>query len=296
MGDREAPAYPWDAPPAVCEPLDPIDPITGQQNVNSVWVADVVERTGPQPGAVYRCVFKALAPDFLPVELACGLSGALLGNAVPRPCLVRADPPAPGGTAPTTTGQKRLMFGSAFVSQDAFFEHLIDQADDTALSQAVWGHFCRETETASRGAAFDELAANFDRHLRNLRFDGTRWWLIDHEKSLWAAFGQADLNKVKPGFKGSSNFIATELKRRHPRDHGLSAMARTVSRQKQRLLGLAAVSAKWRDPDPQINAVLQRSSQLINLLARRMPMLTQLISDRIGGSPLLIDPCNPPPP
>jgi hypothetical protein len=43
----------------------------------------------------------------------------------------------------------------------------------------VWGKIC-EDEIAPTGAVWDELVANPDRHVQNLLFDGSKWWLFDH--------------------------------------------------------------------------------------------------------------------
>lgn len=278
------PAKPWQAQPAVCEPLDPVERITGQRNMNDVWAGDVLELRGPRAGATYHCIFKRLTADRLSVELACAAAGTLLGNDVPRPCLVWADPAqlATGATIPPSA-ERELMFGSAFITQDAFFEHLAGNDHDDTLSKAVWSHFCNEAPRAAKGAAFDELVANWDRHMRNLRFDGSRWWLIDHDNALLPLRSTPDLERASATFKAHANLIAAELATRRRHDHDMVATARRVGQAREKVQALAAVARGWSDPDPAVQQVLQRAAQLISVLARRMPMLEQMVDDRIGA-------------
>ncbi len=279
------PALPGQAQPAVCEPLDPVDRISGQRNLNEAWAGDVLEVRGPDAGAVYHCVFKRLPADRLAVELACAAAGTLLGNDVPRPCLVWADPAqlAAGVATPQSAGPE-LMFGSAFVTQDAFFEHLASSDRDDALNHAVWSHFCGEAARAARGAAFDELVANWDRHMRNLRFDGARWWLIDHDNALAPVCGTPDLVSADAAFKAHVNLIAAELATRRRDDHDMLATARRVGQARHKVQALAVVAGGWSDPDPAVQQVLRRAAQLLSVLARRMPMLEQMVGDRIGAT------------
>lgn len=283
--------------PALCVPLDPVDLVSGQRNLNTVWSAEVIETEGPLPGSVYRCVFKNVAPETLPVELACALTGSLLGNDVPRPCLVWAGHEHTGfGLA---AGPPTLMFGSTYIGQDSFFEHLSNSPEfDSALAQAVWGHFCNEAQRAALGASFDELVSNFDRHVRNLRFDGKRWWLIDHDNCLRECAGAPDLGLLPAHFSAYRNQIAEQLLDRRRHDHGLEGMARRTADQREKLVSLAAVAARWSHDNARVNEVLARTACLISLLARRLPMLQQLVSDRIGRTnpaPLSWPPTTPPP-
>lgn len=273
----------WMQPPAICQALEPIDKITGQRNAGHVWTGEVLELEGSRSGDVYRSVFKHLDPTTtLPIEVACALTGALLGNDVPPPCLVWANtaelPQAPEGMK----GNVVLMFGCAYINQDSFYEQLAAQDSDTALHAAVWGSFCDDAPRAAKGAALDELISNFDRHLRNLRFDGKRWWLIDHDMSLMQTHGKV-LAQMPADFKSFKNEIALELLDRRAQDHDMHVAARRSADKLQEVAALAAMAGLWSHEQHLVQDVWKRVAALLALLARRMPMLEDMIGARIGN-------------
>lgn len=289
----------WWHPRPVCEALLPIDPIHGNRNLNPVWSAEVLEVGGTHPGQTYRCVFKHLDnPSKLPIEIACALAGIWLGNRVPDVCLVRVKTSElPDVPVRLLNTPELLLFGASYVDQDSFYEQLATLDQDHALANAVWDSFCDDAPQAAKGAALDELITNFDRHHRNMRFDGKHWWLIDHDHSLMETHGQ-DLSTLGANFTSGCNQIAEALLPRRPNDHGMAAAAKAVTHNNG-LAALAARVAQWTDADPAIQRIWQQTSLLLDLLHRRTPMLQAWIGARIhpnAQTPLLWTPPPPPPP
>lgn len=270
-------------PPALCTALEPVDEVKGQKNLNKIWSGDVVVLEGNDQGAIRHCVFKLLDPSTaLPIELACALTASLLGNDVPSPCLVQANAAELPGCPAPLHGRTLLLFGSSYLTQDSFFEQLAMQDNDTALNAAVWRHYCNDAPRAAKGAALDELISNFDRHMRNLRFDGARWWLIDHDMSLIETHNK-DFDSLPATFTSHRNLIAAELLDRRRNDHGMPNAARISSNKAQDLAALATIASRWNHAHPGVQDAYQRTAALLKLLSRRLPMLEQMISARIGS-------------
>lgn len=274
----------WESPPPTCQAMVPIDPINGQHNVNEVWQGDVLLLDSAAQGEVRKCVFKYhLMPGKLPVEMACTLVGGVLGNDVPQPCLVLATPAdLPGLPAHAGGSDDLLLFGCTHVDQDRFFEHLAT-LDNHTLGSAVWNSFCSNAPKAAKAAALDELITNFDRHPRNLRFDGSTWWLIDHDQSLLETHGKV-VGEMDANFKSLQNQIADELLDRRRQDHQMADAARLSADKQQQVLALAArIRTQWRNADPRISEVWHHTADLVELLSRRLPMLQSLVGERIGA-------------
>lgn len=272
----------WLQPPPVCEALLPIDLIRGQQNLNDVWQGEVLVEDGYFSGQTQRSVFKHLNhPGKLAVEMACSLVGLAMGNKMPLPCLVRASPDdLPGLRTDMVTQGELLLFGCNYVDQDAFFEQLTQLSDET-LDNAVWNSFCADAPKAAKAAALDELIANWDRHSRNMRYDGKQWWLIDHDNSMGPTLGK-NVPNMSADFKAHNNHVANQLKHRRPADHAMDTAARLSAEKKDRVLAMAAAAGLWTHSDPAVVQVWRQTAELIELLARRLPMLQQLLGERIG--------------
>ena len=271
------------SPPQVCVPLLPVDALTGhEKGLCTAWEGEVLPLNEGEP---IKCVFKHLShPGKLAIEMACALAATALGNNTPAPCLILASKEQlpelpesahqPGGFA--------ILFGSTYVAGNSYFEQL-SQASDATLDNSVWNHFCSNANTAAKGAALDELLANWDRHSRNMRFDGTNWWLIDHDQALAPALN-TDLSKLKADFVAQHNLIATQLNERRRNDHQMPDAARLASQRQNQIKALAAVAAKWTHAVPQVVDIWQQTSSLLELLSRRMPMLQLMINERIGAN------------
>lgn len=273
----------WETAPPLCQALAPIDPIQGQQNVNDVWEGEVLLLDGPHADTVRHCVFKRHNhPGKLPVELACTLVAGALGNDVPMPCLVQARPQdLPGLPRHANNQGDLLLFGCTYIKQDRFFEQLATLADST-LDGAVWNHFCGDAPKAAKAAALDELITNWDRHPRNLRFDGKRWWLIDHDNSLMETHGKV-LGDIDAGFKANANQVAGQLLNRRRSDHGMPDAARLAGARQRQILELSAkMATQWRANDARVSNIWQQTADLVSLISRRLAMLQSLLGERIG--------------
>lgn len=251
--------------------------------MNDVWEGEVLLLEGAHAGTVQHSVFKRHShPGKLPVELACALVAGALGNDVPMPCLVLArSQDLPGLPQQAADEGELLLFGSTYIKQDRFFEQLSTLADST-LDSAVWNHFCSDAPKAAKAAALDELISNWDRHPRNLRFDGKRWWLIDHDNSLRETEGKV-LSEMEAGFKAHNNWVAGQLLERRRADHGMPDAARLAATRQRQILELSAkISTQWRNQDARVHNIWQHTADLVNLLSRRLPMLQTLLGERIG--------------
>lgn len=273
----------WMHPPKVCIPLLPADAINGPEKGHcTAWEGDILPLDGSEP---MRSVFKYLNhPGKLAVEMACAMTAAMLGNNVPRPCLLKVTlgqlPEMPSHAF--SSNSTALLFCSTFISNSGFLEQL-SQSNDATLDNSVWNHFCNDASTAAKGAALDELLANWDRHSRNMRFNGKHWWLIDHDNALTPALN-IDTRDMDATFKASQNQIADQLRTRRPNDHQMADAALSTSKQYHAVLTLAAKAKMWTDSDQQVHAVWQKTAELIQLLSRRLPALQDLIGERIGAN------------
>ena len=271
------------AMPAVCYALPPLIKVTGQNNQGHVWSGEALLQTENQSTQVFRCVVKLLEPTTtLPIELACAMAGNLLGNDIPQPVLVWADRANLPELPMRIATEQVLLFGCAFIKQDIFFEQLAALDTNKTLDNAVWNSFCNDEKKAANGASLDEFITNFDRHTRNLRFDGKRWWLIDHDCALLQTHKQ-DLAVMDANFCSPINQIAQALLERRPMDHGMSGAARRAHDNIKDLSALAANAAQWRSADPELQNIWTRTAAVIALLARRLPMLELMIEQRIGN-------------
>lgn len=269
--------------PAVCHALPPLIRVTGQNNQGHVWSGEALLPNEQNNTQIFRCVVKLLEPaTTLPIELACAMAGNLLGNDIPQPVLVWADRTDLPDLPMRIKTEQVLLFGCAFIEQDVFFEQLAAFETNKTLDNAVWGSFCDDQKRAAKGASLDEFITNFDRHTRNLRFDGKRWWLIDHDCALLQTHNQ-DLTTMGAGFPSSDNQIAQALLERRPMDHGMSAAARHAHDKITDLAVMAANAAQWRSTDPELQNIWTRTAAVLALLARRLPMLELMIEQRIGN-------------
>lgn len=258
-------------------PLLPIDPLT-TKGLNPAWESEVMDIA---TGSTVQCVFKHMSHlGKLPVEMACALTGAVLGNQIPKPCLVQV-PRGLLAELPESAyvHQSAYLFGSTYVTEGGFLEQLAEASDST-IDNAVWNHFCSNESMAAKGAALDELLANWDRHTKNMRFDGKSWWLFDHDQALGPAHGK-DATKVAANFKAHDNKIAVNLKQRRPSDHGMPNAARLAHNKQTTVAALAAKAFMWQHTNPDVTAIWRQTAQLIDLLSRRLPMLQSLIGERI---------------
>lgn len=220
------------------------------------------------------------------IELACGLAAVALRLPVPKPALVYCDREDLPSLPISAKGEALLLFGSSFTPEDTIWARA--KANSKNDAELIWQKVCDDS-IGPKGAAWDELIANPDRHHRNLINDGSRWWLFDHDKAIPPASSSTTLAAASPSlnqfseFFARANILASEMLKRHPMDHSLNHQPAEFEKSRDRLKALAHLIDKWEASDLRIKGVLQDSTVLVRLLVRRLPALALHINNRIGN-------------
>jgi hypothetical protein len=158
--------------------------------------------------------------------------------------------------------------------------------DDAAAEEHTWRQLCA-TSAAAPGAAWDELAANGDRHVGNLLFDGSKYWFIDHDLALepmakvmrtWAV--QAARQRVID-HRAKVNAVADQLRRRRPNDHGMLTQPAKFSRAQTRINLVADRVRTWSTGRAQVDAVWPLTEVVLRGIATRLPPLALMLSERL---------------
>lgn len=222
----------------------------------------------------------------LAVELACGLAARELRLNVPLPGLVVAEREDLPGLDATVKGSRFLLVGSHYQRPDALMAEVL--ADDPAAEQVVWDRVCA-TPVGQQGAVWDELIANPDRHCENVLFDGSTWWLLDHDQALEPAqrfVSNAENIQTRQeaiAHNASVNQLADELMRRHGAQlRVLLDQCKRMASGTKRLQSLAQYSRDWTHPDTDIHHALELVSVVLGLIHLRMPALSEKVQRRLG--------------
>ncbi len=223
----------------------------------------------------------------LPIELACALAAAEMQLPVPRGIVVLADrdqlPGLPASARPVPNGTEYLCFGSSHQWPDDSVTRLMD---DEAAEEYVWQQMCK-LPVAATGAAWDELAANPDRHVRNLIFDGKDYWFIDHEAALEPiskVMKQWAVKSVREGlldFRARKNIVASQLQQRRPRDHGIEAQSASLARAQRKVEVVAYSVREWHTGRPHLDALWPLVEVALRGIALRLPALPLMVHDRL---------------
>lgn len=217
------------------------------------------------------------------IELACGLAAVALKLPVPKPALVLCDREDLPGIPDAVNGGVLLLFGSSFTPEDTLWTRA--KADSDFASELIWQRVCADP-VGPKGAAWDELIANSDRHHHNLIFTGLKWWLFDHDKAIEPAGRLATLPPALlsefPEFVSRTNLLANEMLKRHPKDHSLDSQAAEFEKQRERLKAVAHLISKWKSPDARLKGIITDAGLLANMIASRLPALALHLSRRIG--------------
>lgn len=223
------------------------------------------------------------------LELACSLAANEMKLPVPRGVVVLAPrdqlPGLPAAAKPLPGTDDMLCFGSAFHFPDDTAARLLN--DDAAVEEYTWRRLCDSRHAAS-SAAWDELAANADRHTGNLVFDGDRYWLIDHELALepinrlMRRFAQTVARQQLLEHRARENAIAQQLAHRRASDHGMLSQANRLARAEKQLKLLADSVRDWRTGQTAVDAVWPMTEVALRSIALRLPALAHLLSLRLG--------------
>ena len=223
----------------------------------------------------------------LPVELACSLAAAELGLPVPRGVVVLAKgdqlPGLPGYAKPIAGTDDYLCYGSMHQWPD---DSGVRQLDDASATESTWRHLC-DSPGAAPGAAWDELAANADRHAGNLVFDGNKYWFIDHELALQPIakamrhFAEQAARHQLIDHRARANIVADQLTRRRPNDHGLLAQPQRFARIETRMKLLADRVQQWSTSNAAVDPNWPMTEIVLRGIALRLPALGLMLNQRL---------------
>lgn len=227
------------------------------------------------------------SPIVLAIEVACGMAAHELQLAVPQPGLVVADREDLPDIDEDLPGQRLLLVGSHYQRPDALFAEAVDNSP--AAEELIWTKVC-ESHVATQGAAWDELIANPDRHCENVLFDGTTWWLFDHDQALAPAanFASAthntDTRNEAIAFNAQVNLLADQLLKRYAAKAPQSIVDqhKRLERGAKRLHALARYAESWSHPDQDVHSTLQLIGVVLGLIQLRLPALAQKLRDRVN--------------
>lgn len=220
------------------------------------------------------------------VEIACGLAARELRLNVPMAGLVVAEREDLPGLEDDVPGDRFLLVGSHYQRPDALYAEVVD--NDPAAESLIWDSLCA-TSVGRQGAAWDELIANPDRHCENVLFDGTTWWLFDHDQALEPASSFAT-NTENQGarldaiaFNAAENQLAEQLTRRYSGQlQAIMDQIRRLDTGGKRLHTLAHYAREWKHPDAEIQHVLQLIGVVLGLIHLRLPALAEKLQNRLS--------------
>jgi hypothetical protein len=192
---------------------------------------------------------------------------------VPEPALVLAERSLLPGLDTQEGAEQVLLFGSWFEPSQA----LLRRADS---QEFVWKQVCR-SKTGVRGAVWDELIANDDRHFKNFLFAGSKWLLIDHDKALPPL---AEIIKEQHGlteYRTAVNQLARRMLSARPQDHGLEIEASLVSNTKRKLDLMTHFMTSWQAENRQIAGIYKHSETVLRTIAIRTAAISLLMQRRL---------------
>ncbi|MFA9275061.1 MAG: hypothetical protein ACEQSE_09335 [Candidatus Aquirickettsiella gammari] len=178
------------------------------------------------------------------------------------------------------------MIGSHYKQIDALYAQIVNDHD--AADEFIWSRVC-SSDTGARGASWDELVANPDRHSENLLFDGKIWWLFDHDQALprsrefISTKTTAEEKRNALLFRAKCNQLAEQMLKRRPNDHDLSKQASEFKRYKIQLWELKSFAKNWKSDIPEIQDIYQITHQLIDKIYTRLPSLELYLDQRISA-------------
>lgn len=255
--------------------------------VNKVW-RGLVQVEGSLEPSVPVALKWMSGVHKLPVELACALAGTALGLPIPRGVAVLAQrdqlPGLPGNAKPLAGTDDYLCFGSVHQWPDDSTARLLG---DSSADEFTWRSLC-SGPTAAPGAAWDELAANADRHTGNLIYDGAKFWFIDHELALQPIaqvmnkFTRQTSRDLLLEHRARANKVAAELHRRHPADHGMLTQPQRFNRAETRLKLLADAIRTWQTGHSQVDTVWPLTEIVLRGIALRLPALALMLNQRLN--------------
>lgn len=223
----------------------------------------------------------------LAAELACSLAARAFRIQVPAGVLVLAQKDQLQGLPRRVTGRDQdvvLCFGSEFQWPD---DTLARPADTDSAREWVWNRLCQSNQGAM-GGVWDELVANEDRHTENVVFDGVRWWLIDHEKTitplnkLMMKFAESTIRQTVVNHRAPSNPIVAEMVSRRPADHKMEALPQSMLGLRASLQWLADQAQAWHTGIAEVDTVLMMTHIYLRSIDIRLPALALHLHERLA--------------
>lgn len=274
----------WRDPP-VNRMLSPGTLLSGD-HVNKVWRGMTQAPMSTEPGVpmIIKWVEKK---ERLAAELACALAARALRLQVPAGVLVLAQKDQLHGVPARVSGDDDaavLCFGSELQWPD---DTMAKPMGTDAAREWVWSRLCQSPQ-GSAGGVWDELVANEDRHTDNVVFDGVRWWLIDHERTLtplnklMMKFAESAIRQTVIEHRTPSNPIAVEMVQRRPHDHKMEALPPALVNLRVRLQWLADQAQKWHTGLRDVDTVFMMTEIYLRSIDLRLPALAMHIHDRLA--------------
>ena len=223
----------------------------------------------------------------LAAELACALAARALRLQIPSGVLVLAQKDQLRGLPKRVVDSQQdvvLCFGSEFQWPDDTFAK---PTDTDAAREWVWSRLCQSPQGAA-GGVWDELVANEDRHTENLVFDGVRWWLIDHEKTLtplnrlMMKFADAAIRQTVISHRAPDNPIVAEMVSRRPHDHKMEALPTALVNLRVRIQWLADQARKWKTGLNDVDTVFMMTEIYLRSIDIRLPALAMQLNSRLA--------------
>jgi hypothetical protein len=217
-------------------------------------------------------------------EFACALAAGSLELRVPAPAIIVAPREFVHGIPAAFQASEVILVGSQYQTPDPFLA--MATHGNPAVEEYVWNKLCAN-DMGPAGAAWDELVANDDRNYANTIFDGSAWWLFDHDRALMQAgpFSKsptdAAVRLTLKEYRAKFNILASQMVKRLQSNHGISAQPAEFERKKAALSMLAQAARKWAHPDPRIQAIFDTTAILITAIELRLPALALHIEARI---------------
>ena len=275
----------WRDPP-VYRMLSPGTLLSGE-HTNKVWrgMTQIPYNTEPGIPMIIKWIEKK---ERMAAELACSLAARAFKLDIPAGVLVLAEKDQLSALPRRVTGGQRdylLCFGSEFQWPD---DTIARPADHDSAQEWVWSRLC-QTPQGANGSVWDELVANEDRHSDNVVFDGIRWWLIDHERTLsplnkvMMKFAETAIRQAVIAHKAPSNPLLQEMVRRRPTDHKMESLPSTLLTHRVRLQWLADQARNWKTGILEVDTVLMMTEIYLRSIDLRLPALALHLRERISG-------------
>lgn len=257
------------------------------EHMNYVWRGMVQSEDVSQSCAQMALKYFQNSSVKISIELACGVAAMALKLPVPIPALVICDSTDLPQLPDSATGSKLLLFGSQLIPEDGFMATF--RKNDPACAEFVWNNICTDP-AGQKGAAWDELIANSDRHHMNVIYD-RQWWLFDHDKAIPSALSTAKNSVITrfanefPDFILKINQLAEQMLKRRPNDHGINEQTKELDKQKHRLNAMDYFVRSWVEQvdDARLKGIFTDAALFTSLIASRLPSLAMHLNSRTGG-------------